>query len=294
MIEKAERSMIDVNFLNEKATKLKSGIKSINTILGKGENEFVNTPMYPDRIKYYLITIYDILNDISCHLLKEIDRDKFNRESCIEDITKIDIFSEKMNRTLTDFINFRRKLFESGFSYSERELFYLSKDIVETIDNLFIKELARVVRDMKEKYPRLKIPVNLVKINKNLSVMKGEVKRLQTFKNLSFEEFSKDRFAIDRARYFLTAYIDSGLWVCRHIARQVKIQTKRCFLGLSERGIISVDIADTFQQIADNREILANPIQHIDLNWLYDVIHKLPSLTDRFIRELSNSILEKV
>jgi len=46
--------MLDIEFLNEKATKLKSALKKIKQIIDFGEDAFLKTPMYPDRVKYYL------------------------------------------------------------------------------------------------------------------------------------------------------------------------------------------------------------------------------------------------
>lgn len=283
--------MIDIQFLNQKATKLKSGIKNVKNILDKGEDIFINTPMYPDRTKYYLVIIYDILQEIACHILKSLEG-KFNKESCLEDITKTGLFSDKINRVLQDFVFFRKKLFEQNFSYSEKELFHFSKSIVETLDSLFITELAKVVKELQEKAPKLKIPVNLVKINKNLTTMKLEAKRVETFKGLSKEQFSQDVFAIDRTRYFLAVYIDAALWICRHIARQLKIQHKDCFIALAEKNIISPKTAEFLQQIADSRDKLADPLSQIDLDWLYDITLNLRQKTDDFIRELSKSLVD--
>lgn len=283
--------MIDIQFLNQKATKLKSGLKNIRNILDKGEEAFISTPMYPDRTKYYLIIVYDILQEIACHLLKAVEG-KFNKETCLEDITKTGLFSEKINRILQDFVIFRKKLFEENFSYSEKELFHLSKNIVETVDNLFITELAKAVKELQEKAPKLKIPVNLVKINKNLTTMKLEAKRVETFKQLTLDEFVKDNFAIDRTRYFLTVYIDSALWICRHILRQLKLQDKKCFIALAEKGIISQETASFLQHIADNRDSLANPMEEVDSGWLYETVQNLMTETQRFIRELSKSLID--
>lgn len=283
--------MIDIQFLNQKATKLKSGLKNIRNILDKGEDIFILTPMYPDRTKYYLVIVYDILQEIACHLLKAVEG-KFNKETCLEDITKTGLFSEKINRILQDFVFFKKKLFQENFNYSEKELFHLSKNIVETLDSLFITELAKAVKELQEKAPKLKIPVNLVKINKNLTTMKLEAKRVETFKNLAKDEFVKDSFAIDRTRYFLTVYIDSALWICRHISRQVKLQDRRCFPALADKGIISEDTADFLQQIADSRDKLANPLEKVDLNWLYETVQNLTLKTEEFIRELSKSLID--
>jgi Protein of unknown function DUF86. len=103
--------MLDIEFLNEKATKLKSALKKIKQIIDFGEDAFLKTPMYPDRVKYYLIILYDELEAIACHILSNYYNDKI-KENCIEKLSKDTIFSEKLNRIFADFNEFKIKYFK--------------------------------------------------------------------------------------------------------------------------------------------------------------------------------------
>ncbi|WP_299229921.1 HepT-like ribonuclease domain-containing protein [Sulfurihydrogenibium sp.] len=285
--------MLDIEFLNEKATKLKSALKKIKQIIDFGEDAFLKTPMYPDRVKYYLIILYDELEVIACHILSNYYNDKI-KENCIEKLSKDTIFSEKLNRIFADFNEFKNKVFQENFSYLEKQLYHLTKNIVETLDALFIKELSDVVKQLKEKQPKLAIPVNLVKVNHYASAIKGEVKRLETFSKMNEQEFKNNSFAIDRSRYFIVVAIDSALWICRHISRQLKIKfSKDCFKSLAENGCLSVELAENLDKIAQVRNDLADPTKSIDLDFLYKLVKgDFKGLMDKFILEVAKSIKE--
>lgn len=283
--------MLNIEFLNEKATKVNSALKKVSKILEMGEDAFLKTPMYPDRVKYYLIILYDELEAIACHILSNIHNEKI-KENCLERLSQEGVFSEKLNRLLQDFTKFKVNLFESGFNYSERELYYLSKEIVDTLNSLFLKELSQVVKQLKEKQPKLAIPVNLVKLNHHASVIKGEIKRLELFKKMSKEEFLKSSFAIDRSRYFLVVAIDSALWICRHVSRQIGLKpSKDCFKGLGGNNVISQDIAQKLSTISSLRDTLADPTKEVDREFLYNLVNsEFEDITNRFILEIAKFI----
>lgn len=285
--------MLDIEFLNEKATKLKSALKKINQIIDFGEETFLKTPMYPDRVKYYLIILYDELEAIACHILSNYYGQKI-KENCLEKLSKDTIFSEKLSRIFIDFIEFKNKVFQENFSYSEKELYHLTKNIAQTLDALFVRELSDVVKQLKEKQPKLAIPVNLVKVNHYASAIKGEVKRLETFSKISLNEFKDSSFAIDRSRYFIVVAVDSALWICRHISRQLKIKpSKDCFRSLAENGCLSIELAENLDKIAKLRDDLADPTKDIDLDFLYELVKgDFKTLMDRFILEVAKSIKE--
>ncbi|WP_028949785.1 DUF86 domain-containing protein [Sulfurihydrogenibium subterraneum] len=283
--------MLNIEFLNEKATKVNNALKKVSKILDVGEDEFLKTPMYPDRVKYYLIILYDELEAIACHILSNIHNEKI-KENCLEKLSQEGVFSEKLNRLFQDFVKFKVNLFESGFNYSEKELYHLSKEIVDTLSNLFLKELAEVVRQLKEKQPKLAVPVNLVKLNHHASVIKGEVKRLEPFKKISKEEFLNSNFAIDRSRYFLVVAIDSALWICRHLSRQIGLKpSKDCFKNLGENGVISQDVAQKLSLISSLRDVLADPTKEVDKELLYNLVKsEFEDVSNRFIVEVAKFI----
>ncbi len=283
--------MLDIEFLNEKATKINGTIKKISQIIDFGEETFLKTPMYPDRVKYYLIILYDELEAISCHIFSNYTGEKV-KENCLKKIVEESIFSEKLNRVFTDFINFRENLFKEDFSYKEELLYHFTKEISSTLKEYFLKELATVVKQLKEKQPKLAIPVNLVKVNHYASAIKSETKRLKTFSNMDFDSFKNSDFAIDRSRYFMVVAIDSALWICRHIVRQLKLKpSKNCFSVLSENNCLEKDLAQKLEEITKLRDRLANPKEDIDTNLLYNLVKgEFEALMNSYIKAISKML----
>jgi len=178
--------MLDTQFLNEKATKLRSALKKVKQIIDRGPDEFINTPMYPDRVQYYMIMAYDELDQIACHLLKEISGIR-KKENCITELTSQGIFSGKISRAMTDFQNFRDDIFKTGFSYSPQQMYVSVKNILDNLYDNFIPELASIVKEIKSKEPELKIPVNLKKVNEQAKAVKSSIKKIKIFLDYPFE-----------------------------------------------------------------------------------------------------------
>ncbi len=285
--------MIDTKFLNEKATKFKTALKKIKQILDKGEEEFLSFPMYPDRAKYYAIIAYDELEQIACHLIKNITREKL-KEKCLERLAEERIFSDKTSRIFEDFINFKNTIMNGNFSYSEKELYAVLKNIVDYLYENFIPELAKIVNELKKKEPKLAIPVNVSKLNKQASAIKSSLKKIELFLQHDLEEFKNTPLAIDRSKYFLLVALDSALWICRHTARAAKLpRSKNCFENLAKHQIISEETAKELEKLNSIREQLVDPTADIDLEFLYEILKKSPETFNNFITEISKSILEK-
>lgn len=285
--------MLNIEYLNEKATKINSALKKISKILEFGEEVFLKTPMYPDRVKYYLVILYDELEAIACHLLSNIFNEKV-KENCLEKLSQEGIFSEKLSRIFQDFVNFKKKLFEENFSYSDKELFYLSNEIVSTLQNFFLKELSQIVKQLKEKQPKLTVPVNLVKLNHHASVIKAEIKRLTPFRSMTEEEFINNPFAVDRSRYFLVVAIDSALWICRHMVRQLGIKPdKNCFNAMKEKGVIDSQLAEKIFQVVSLRDTLADPTKDVDKKFLYNLVKSdFEKIMDEYLKQISKFLFK--
>ena len=282
--------MIDIEFLNEKATKVKTSIKKVDDILKTGKEEFIKRPIYPDRAQYYMLFAYDELDKISCYLLKRVANIS-KKEDCLLDLANEKIFSDKINRVLIDFYHFRKTLFENSFEYPPDKLYPLAKNIVDTLNTTFIKELANLVKELKSKEPKLKYPVNLKKLNEHAKNIKSTVKKLKTFSKYSYEDFEKSPLFIDRTRYYLVVLIDLTLWVCKHLSRKIGIKPRKdCFIGLLERDIIDRDVAYFLQALADLREQLANPEKNIDKQILYRAITEKLHYFEKFIKSVAKAI----
>ncbi len=284
--------MIDVQFLNEKASKLLLFIKKVEKIISVGKESFLSTPMYPDRTQYYLISAYNELEEIACHLLKEITKEK-TRGNCIKKIAEEQIFSEKINRTLKDFSQYITDIMENRYSYTPEELYITAKGIVDTLKERFIKELASVIKEIREKEPKLTIPVNIKKVQTHAKAVKSAVRKISNFINFSEEEFSKTPLFIDRARYFAVVLIDSSLWICRHILRKSgKKPQKECFKQLSEEGIISEETAKHISQITQFRDIFADPSKDFDPKKLYQLLKQNVPYFLNFLSEISRYLVK--
>ncbi len=285
--------MLDIQFLNERAKKLRSALKKVKQIIDQGLEEFSSVPMYPDRVQYYMVIAYDELEKIACHVYQEATGEKVS-DNCLEKISKTDIFSGKINRAIQDFIKFKKDLFESNFKYSPEEMYFTVKNILDSLYEPFIKELSLVVKELKEKQPKLAIPVNLKKVNQQAKAIKSELKKIDTLLKYPQEEFIKSDFAIDRGRYFAVVTIDSALWICRHIARQLKLKpSKNCFENLHKAGILKKETAEKLEKISSLRDLYSNPEKPVDPKKLYKTLKEdFPVFID-FIKEISKAIFGK-
>ncbi|MBK3331775.1 DUF86 domain-containing protein [Persephonella atlantica] len=284
--------MIDVQFLNDKASKMNLFLKKVEKIISMGKDSFISTPMYPDRTQYYLISAYNELEEIACHLLKEITGEK-SKGNCVRKLSEEQIFSEKINRVLSDFSKYIADIMENRNSYSPEELFITAREIVKILRERFIKELAGVVKEIKEREPKLSVPVNLRKIQTHAKAVKSSVRKISNFLNFPKEEFINTPLFIDRARYFSVVLIDSSLWICRHILRKSgKKPRKDCFKQLVEEGIISEETEKHISQIAQLREVFADPSTEFDSEKLYRLLKENISHFLNFISEISRYLVK--
>ncbi|MDQ7055795.1 MAG: hypothetical protein Q9M89_04650 [Persephonella sp.] len=139
---------------------------------------------------------------------------------CVKRVVHEQLFSEKINRVLNDFSKYIADVMENRNSYSPEELFITAGEIVKSLRERFIKELASVVKEIKEKEPQLTVPVNIKKLQTHAKAIKSSVRKISNFISFSEEEFVNTPLFIDRARYFSVVLTDSSLWICRHILRK--------------------------------------------------------------------------
>jgi len=289
--------MLDIDFLNKKASKFITFLKKTKKLLDHGLEEFTKTPIYVDRAEYYILSAYNELEEMACYLLKKVSNIK-QKENCLEKLAKEQIFSDKINRAFLDLVQLRKNLFENSFKYPAEKLYPLLKDIIDNLEDKFLKELATLVKELKEKEPKLKIAVNLKKINEQAKAINGAKNKLKTFVNYSEDEFKNSAYAIDRTRYYLVVAIDGALWICKHISRKLGLKpSKNCFENLAKEGYLSKELAEFLQKLADlreklAREKLANPQENIDTKFLYDLIKNKLHYFDKFLKEVAKIIFE--
>ncbi len=282
--------VVDIKFLNEKATKVKTYLKKINQIINLGKEEFESKPIYTDRIKYYLVVLKDEIEEIACHLLTVI-HSKSIKENCIEKIVEEGIFEPKLSRALLDLNNFVKSLMEKNLSYEPENMYSLVSDISQTLDKLFITELSKTVKELKEKQPSLKIPVNLKRLQQNISAINSNVKKLDTFLKYPKEEFINSPLFIDRSKYFLVVAIDSANWICKHVLRKSgEKDIKNCFIKMREKGILDTETAEFLQKLSDLRDKLANPSESIPAEELYEIVSNSKKYFMSFIKSVISAV----
>ncbi|NPA58596.1 MAG: DUF86 domain-containing protein [Aquificae bacterium] len=285
--------MLDVQFLNDKASKLILFLKKAKKVLDLGREEFEKSPMYPDRVQYYLISAFNELEEINCHLLRQITGEK-SKGGCTEKISGEGVFSEKINRVLQDYAGYVKGVMEGRREYSPQELFVLAREVVNGLTDRFIKELSGVVKEIKSKEPELKLPVNVKKLQAHAKAIKSAVRKLSNFLTVSEEEFSKSPLFVDRARYFAVVLADSSLWICRHVLRKAgKKPDKDCFSQLSREGFVSQETAERIRGVVEMRDRLANPVEEIDSKKLYKMLKESLPYFLSFLTELSRSLVKK-
>jgi uncharacterized protein YutE (UPF0331/DUF86 family) len=282
--------VIDIKFLNEKASKIKTYLKKINQILDLGEEEFKNKPIYPDRTKYYLVILKDELEQISCHLLTVLYGKSF-KENCSLKLAQEEIFDPKLSRAIIDLNNFINQLMKENLNYEPENMFSIVKDIITAFDKLFISELSKTVKELKEKQPSLKIPVNLKRVEQNISAILSNVKKLDTFLKYEKEEFLSSNLFLDRSKYFLVVAIDSSVWICKHILRKIGEKAdSNCFITLYEKNIIDKETADYLDELYKLREKLANPTESIEPEKIYYLTKNAKEYFKKFVNSVVKAI----
>jgi len=286
--------IVDTKFLNKKAAKAKTFIKKIKQILSLGEEEFSKNPMYSDRTKYYLVVLTDELEQIACHILEVYFQQKFN-EKCLEKLASEEILDAKLSRSLYDLYKLKETLLKENMVYTPENMYHTVSDIISTLDKLLILELAQILKELKEKQPSLKVPVNFKKVNQHISTIKSNLLKLDTFLKYPEEEFLNTPMFIDRSRYFIVVITDSSLWICRHLLRKLgERKTDDCFYKLWEKNIIDKDTADLLGYFASNRELFANPTKNINLKEFYTKLKLSKDIYIKFIKSILKYVLEEI
>ncbi len=282
--------VIDIKFLNEKASKVKTYLKKLNQILDLGEEEFKNKPIYPDRTKYYLVILKDEIEQISCHILTVMYGKNF-KENCIKKIAEEEIFDPKLSRSLLDLDNFINQLMEKNLNYEPENMYSIVKDIISTLDNMFIPQLSKIVKELKEKQPSLKIPVNLKRVQQNISAIVSNIKKLDTFLKYNKEEFLNSPLFLDRSKYFLVVAVDGAVWICKHILRKLGDKPdKNCFLKLYEKNILDKETAEYLNELYSLREKLANPTEDIPKEKIYFFSINAKKYFNSFVKDIIEAI----
>lgn len=283
--------VIDIKFLNEEATKIKSLVKKLKGITDLGEDAFKTNPMYPDRAKYYLIILKEELEKVACHLLQVFYQETV-KDNCLEKLAKEEIFDAKLSRALLDIDNMYKQLIKESMVSTPENFYPILKEVVDVLNERFLPELAKVVKSLKEKQPELKVPVNLNKLKHHIFVINSNLKKLETFLKYPKEEFLKSNRFIDRSKYYIVSALDSANWICRHFLRAVKEKPQKdCFAALKEKGLLDEESYNVLSFFAKERGKLVNPQEELEPTELYENLVKAPTAFKKFYKSVLEAVL---
>ncbi len=119
--------------------------------------------------------------------------------------------------------------------------------------------------------------------------IEDSLERIKRIREMTKEEFLKDKDAQDIACYRLLIGIESALNLCYHISakylKKVPEEYAECFIILSDAGIIPESLSENLQKMARFRNLLVHMYWKIDYGTVYDIIryniedlHKFSSL----------------
>jgi len=140
--------------------------------------------------------------------------------------------------------------------------------------------------------------IDPTKIREKLKIIERERSLLEDFRGMSFEEFSTDEKIHEYygALHHLQVALQAVLDVCQHIAAQKLLgpykENKEVFALLSRKGILSEDVAKTFEAAVGVRNILVHQYEEVDPHKVYEVIQNNLSDFDRFVGEIGKYLEE--
>jgi len=121
--------------------------------------------------------------------------------------------------------------------------------------------------------------------------IEDSLNRIKKIKEMTKEEFLKDRDAQDLACYRLLILIESALNLCYHISakhlKKVPEEYTECFVILSDAGIIPESLSKNLQKMARFRNLLVHRYWKIDYDTVYDIIRD--NIED--VRKFSNIVI---
>lgn len=106
--------------------------------------------------------------------------------------------------------------------------------------------------------------------------IEDSLERIKKIKEMTKEEFLKDKDAQDIACYRLLITIESALNLCYHISakylKKVPDEYAECFVILFDAGIIPEPLSKNLQKMARFRNLLVHMYWKIDYATVYDII----------------------
>jgi uncharacterized protein YutE (UPF0331/DUF86 family) len=113
-------------------------------------------------------------------------------------------------------------------------------------------------------------------IKKRCQEISDSLVRLEKIKNLSREEFLKNRDIQDIASYRLLVAIEAALNLCYHVSakklKKAPDEYAECFGILGEAEIIPEELAEELKKMARFRNMLVHMYWKIDYDIIFDIL----------------------
>jgi uncharacterized protein YutE (UPF0331/DUF86 family) len=113
-------------------------------------------------------------------------------------------------------------------------------------------------------------------IRKRCQEISDSLERLENIKNLSREEFLKNRDIQDIASYRLLVAIEAALNICYHISakklKKAPDEYAECFGILGEAKIISIELSEQLKKMARFRNMLVHGYWKLDYEIIFDIL----------------------
>lgn len=137
--------LIDFDLLNEKAKYIKESVKKIDFVLSQGFEEFLKTPMYYDRVKYFYQVAYDSLFDICKHIAPKFGVRKFG-DDCLSKLVEAGVIPQEYYMDVFKMTNLKNKLI-STWEVSPQELYERLMEIKDKIEPV-MREISKSLKKL--------------------------------------------------------------------------------------------------------------------------------------------------
>lgn len=134
--------------------------------------------------------------------------------------------------------------------------------------------------------------INKDLITKKMNEINETLDSLEPYKNLSLEEFLKNKEIIDATKYRLINIIEACINICNHIAvKKFKIVPESygdCFKILGDKGLIDKNLSLNLIKMTKFRNLLIHLYSKIDDKEVYRILKENLDDVKIFIKFISN------
>ena len=118
--------------------------------------------------------------------------------------------------------------------------------------------------------------LNIEKVYAKFRDIRESIDRLLAFRDVSLDDFLKDRDKQDIASFRLIVATEAAIDICLHVAakilKQVPEEYSGCFKLLSDHDIIDRDLSQRLVKMARFRNLLVHRYWEIEYSRMYEII----------------------